>query len=341
MRQSSTADGQMIIIIGFVIAMALLIIAIMLSDIIHAGSRASMEKDTRYIMEIVKKTREEVEFARKKYREDADKGKANFTKHLENFSRTIIKSYAARGKAVEIDVSGIEWKDAIISIDDRIAWCGIPGNIRWWMDDLEIKYTPYPSCSAMIENLCENPECDVRRFTVAILENPPVVYGNFSGGSCEYIEGGLDEALCRILQNWTYKGGKYLQTKGDLSCQQGSTRNIIDVLRSNVSCYGTDSRGWVMQVEPLLKNVWTGDLLTFDTISLGFDGELTAYVNSTDQANGNLVVNWTYGSGKVYYFPEISPSLRTAFNLFEPGGKCKVKVKLYDERTRHEAGITC
>jgi hypothetical protein len=375
-QRSSSKEAQIIITIGFILAIALVFITIMLSDIIYVGNTASLESLNPPKIEIyqfISLVNEEVEFARARYAGDPDKGEANFTKYMNNFSRGVEKLYAASGKGVEIDTSGIMFGEGVISSDDSIAWCGKGKHIKNWMDSLGRSYTSFgDKCDELIDNLCSDPPtCTSPNFDVAIFENPDIKYENFSGGDCRYIESDdINETQCGTLQNWTYKGGIYIQTEGEKrECDaSGSTYNMIDVLRvPNVKCVKTngkseDDEGYVKKVSPLLKNVQEGDRIEFKHkgLVLKVEPSLTRYVNSTKDGTdeGGLIVNWTNGSGEVYYFPTIHLKVKRLlgvkwetiikdkeesriFNLFEPGGECRIKVKFSDGRTKHEAIINC
>ena len=102
--------AQIIITIGFLITIALIIITLMLSDIIFAGSissQASIDTTKQDITQLLTLAETEVEKAIDNANEGGTPNNTTFYNYISNFSRAAKLIYASRGQAVNISVGNI------------------------------------------------------------------------------------------------------------------------------------------------------------------------------------------------------------------------------------------
>lgn len=102
--------AQVIITIGFLITIALIIITLMLSDIIFAGSissQSSMETTKQDIIQLLTLTQAEVEKAIANANEGGTPNNTTFYTYISNFSQAAKLIYASRGQAVNVSIIDI------------------------------------------------------------------------------------------------------------------------------------------------------------------------------------------------------------------------------------------
>lgn len=93
-------DGQLIIISGFLIAISLVVLTLMLNSIIYTGNIAyegTMDIHERNMQEINRLTIEEIHYARKLSTQD------KFDNYMSNFTAYVANMEAYKGVSVSID----------------------------------------------------------------------------------------------------------------------------------------------------------------------------------------------------------------------------------------------
>ncbi|MBI4362544.1 MAG: hypothetical protein HY558_05150, partial [Euryarchaeota archaeon] len=295
-------DGQVIILSGFLVTVALVAITLILNDIIFVSNSSSIESielSRSTYQDLHRLIREEAQWARNITRNNA----SNFTQHMKTFLYVLTKSYATQGVSVSATPSFND--TGVINNSDRVAYCcGSRGTcsdasygVLPWMDSLgkidndsaqsalDYNYTDFGTCYDLLTNTsawCQNAsgerECHRSDFNVTIFESPDL--DNTS----------LTPAMWSRLLNWTNKTWRGKERK----FIQIGNGTVLDVLFhdtpdaytmiggtalngwGNITAYVptlTDSVGVVCTPEPapgdaptLLKwGVKSGDTVQFNT----------------------------------------------------------------------------
>lgn len=407
-------EGQLIILTGFIAAIALVTITLMLNDVIYATNTASIETiqstkfDTEEILTTVKR---EVDFARR-----VNPDASSFALHLTNFSQNLSKIYAARGIAVDLNWTDVNFTDPVVRNTSfrpsAIAYCGYAerGNsnesgLRSWLKDLGITFTDYSTggrCDDQGQNaanllfihLCRgssstanNQRCDTSdpsvtlNVSTVIFEfdrlSPKSSTGSYyCGAGSNDTTGGnfLNTTQCRTLQNWTYLGGTLIKT-GANSTNSPENTTLLDLFTANYNTWRPNASQVTLGVRRLdiavlptggclvnnstsglFKNAANGTIVNFSrggmliqqvsgsNLSIYINGDRSDCSEACDYGTGvcGIAVSWTYGAGKVYYFPHLQGEVRTGnraiindpdnlrpvLNLFPIGGDCRVGVRI-------------
>ncbi len=96
-------DGQLIIVSGFIIAMSLVVLTIMLNSIIYTGNIAyegTMGTHEKNMQDINWITKAEVDYAKDNY---GSRANPNFDKYLDNCTKYVAALSAYKGASVSID----------------------------------------------------------------------------------------------------------------------------------------------------------------------------------------------------------------------------------------------
>ncbi|MEM3085866.1 MAG: hypothetical protein QXO51_07480 [Halobacteria archaeon] len=227
-------SAQLIIVTGFIVAIALIAVTVMLNDIIYATNTASIEtlRSTKFdAEEVLALVRQEVAFTRRSV-PDAD----GLALHMTNFTRNLSKLYGARGIAVDLNWSGAVYGNSAVrntsSSPAAIAYCGDASRgganesgLRTWMTDLGLNFTDYSfngrcddqthsAANRLFVNLCRgsvttenNWRCNTSDPTVAL--NVSTVIFEFDQLSPKYSIGIYSNLYCGSTDNDSV-GGNFL-----------------------------------------------------------------------------------------------------------------------------------
>lgn len=145
------AEGaQMLIIMGFVLALAFITVTILLGEVITTSNVASVESTDILkgdVFQAVRAVKDQVDFARAEYNSTSNQN--DFARFMNNTTLAIQVMFASRGIAVTTDWSGVNFLEAIIRTQDydRIAYCGRTNasslTIRNWLVQKGFNFTDY------------------------------------------------------------------------------------------------------------------------------------------------------------------------------------------------------
>jgi len=113
-------DGQLIIVSGFIIAMSLIVLTIMLNSIIYTGNIAyegTMGTHEKNMLEINWITIAEVNYAKDNY---GSRANPNFDRYLDNYTMYVTAMSAYKGASVSFDYKNT--LDASGNGDIRMAY---------------------------------------------------------------------------------------------------------------------------------------------------------------------------------------------------------------------------
>lgn len=149
-RFLSAEGAQMLIIMGFILAVAFITVTIMLGEVITTSNIASVESTDILkgdVFQAARAVKGQVDFARAEY--NATSNQNDFERFMNNTTLAIQAMFASRGIAVAVDWSGVGFLDAIIRTQDydRIAYCGRANasslTIRNWLVQKGFNLTDY------------------------------------------------------------------------------------------------------------------------------------------------------------------------------------------------------